>query len=276
MCAVAVLSTLDLPRTVNWTSDYSQVMTSHAPGMSSQGGSWLLGTAHADVIAPQAPPELSDTLKDFRTKEQKSEKIYIEGRNDPQNSVEVPTVPGDAESKVMRMSATYQAQYEVAVPRHGVSIIRFYDLNGYPMDIVSSRVENQGFIAETTAAPSELMVRQFQGASATLLQVRLKGINQSFLFTLKPLTVINQQSSVRTLITSMTVNYYVDGNTFIQPEPYRFGKPNPAARAINYDKVSQDRLEVDMLEAVTASMPLNKDERDAGMRLIEEQIKKQQ
>ena len=35
----------------------------------------LISSAHADVIAPMAPPELSDTLTDFRTKEQINEQI---------------------------------------------------------------------------------------------------------------------------------------------------------------------------------------------------------
>ena len=119
----------------------------------------LSTVALADVTAPQAPPELSDTLTDFRTKEQLSEQVYIEGRSDPQNSLNVPTIPGDLEAKVMRLSATYLPQYEVAVPRNGLSILRFYDLNGYPLEIVSTKVENQGFLAEVTASPSELMIR---------------------------------------------------------------------------------------------------------------------
>ena len=218
--------------------------------------------AHADVVAPQAPPELSDTLTDFRTKEQLSEQVYIEGKSDPQNSLNIPTVPGDLEAKVMRMSATYLPQYEVAVPRHGVSILRFYDLNGYPMEIVSTRLENQGFLVEVTASPSELMIRQFQGAATTLLQVRLKGINKSFIFTLKPLVLVNQQSSVRTLLTAMTVNYYVEGANYIQPQPYKFGQPNPQAQALNFDKVQQGQLERDLVSAAAIVMPLTRAEQD--------------
>lgn len=216
----------------------------------------------ADVVAPQAPPELSDTLTDFRTKEQLTEQVYIEGLAAPQNSIEVPTVPGDLESKVMRMSATYQAQYEVAVPRHGASILRFYDLNGYPMEIVSTKVENQGFIAEVTASPSELMIRQYQGAATTMMRVRLKGINRNFIFTLKPLVLFNQQASVRTLITSMTVNYYVENANYIKPEPYKFGQPNPQAESLNFDSVDQKRLEQDLVRAAAIVMPLSKKEQE--------------
>ena len=81
----------------------------------------LSTVALADVTAPQAPPELSDTLTDFRTKEQLSEQVYIEGRSDPQNSLNVPTIPGDLEAKVMRLSATYLPQYvgadDPSIPR---------------------------------------------------------------------------------------------------------------------------------------------------------------
>ena len=213
----------------------------------------LSTVALADVTAPQAPPELSDTLTDFRTKEQLSEQVYIEGRN-------VPTIPGDLEAKVMRMSATYLPQYEVAVPRNGISILRFYDLNGYPLEIVSTKVENQGFLAEVTASPSELMIRQFQGAATTLLLVRLKGIDKNFIFTLKPLVLANQQSSVRTLLTAMTVNYYVEGTNYVAPEPYQFGQPNPQAQSLNFDSVNQGKLEQDLVSAAAIVMPLSSSE----------------
>lgn len=220
----------------------------------------LSTVALADVTAPQAPPELSDTLTDFRTKEQLSEQVYIEGRSDPQNSLNVPTIPGDLEAKVMRMSATYLPQYEVAVPRNGISILRFYDLNGYPLEIVSTKVENQGFLAEVTASPSELMIRQFQGAATTLLLVRLKGIDKNFIFTLKPLVLANQQSSVRTLLTAMTVNYYVEGTNYVAPEPYQFGQPNPQAQSLNFDSVNQGKLEQDLVSAAAIVMPLSSSE----------------
>lgn len=224
---------------------------------------WYVGASDvvvADVTAPQAPPELSDTLTDFRTKAQLNEKLYIEGKSDPKNSLDVPTVPGDLEARVMRLSAKYLPQYEIAVPRNGVSILRFYDLNSVPLEIVSTRVENQGFLAEVTAAPSELMIRQFQGAASTSLLVRLKGINQDFLFTLKPLILVNQQSSVRTLLTAMTVNYYIEGTSYIAPEPYKFEQPNPHAQSINYEGVQQGKLEHDLVAAAAIVMPLRKEE----------------
>lgn len=227
----------------------------------------IFGVAHADVVAPQAPPELSDTLTDYRTKEQLNEQVYIEGKADPQNSISVPTVPGDLEAKVMRLSATYQSQYEIAVPRHGISILRFYDLNGYPMEVVSTKLENQGFLAEVTASPSELMIRQFQGASTTLLRVRLKGINKNFIFTLKPLVLVNQQSTVRTLITSMTVNYYVEGTGYHDPIPYKFGKPNPDAKALNFSNVDGHQLEGELLAAAALAVPLNKHEEEQAKAL---------
>ena len=264
-CGMAMLALIDVPQSV-MPEDSCQVVSSRALS--------LISSAHADVIAPQAPPELSDTLTDFRTKKQLSEKVYIEGKVDPQNTLNVPAVPGDIEAKVMRLSSLYQAQYEIGVPRHGVSIVRFYDLNGYPMDIVSIRLENQGFLAETTAAPSELMIRQFQGASTTLMQVRLKGINNNFIFTLKPLAIVNQQSTVRTLINTITVNYYVDGTNFIQPVPYKFGQPNPAAQPINYDAVNHEQLEQDMLKAMSIAMPLSKGERDSNKAQLQELVGK--
>lgn len=224
--------------------------------------------ALCDVIAPAAPPELSDTLTDFRTKEQLLEHTYIEGKAAPQYSMEVPTVPGDLEARVMRLSATYQAEYEIAVPRHGLSVLRFYDLNGLPMEIVSTRLENQGFSAQVSAAPSELLIRQFQGASATGLQVRLKGINKNFIFMLKPLVLVNQQSSVRTLITAMTVNYYVEGSNYIEPVPYKFGQPNPQAQALNFDGVDQNKLEADLVKAAAIVLPMTQAEQEQAKAVL--------
>lgn len=231
---------------------------------------WYLGScaeALADVTAPQAPPELSDTLTDYRTKEQLNEKLYIEGKSDPKNSIDIPTVPSDLEARVMRLSAKYIPQYEIAVPRNGISILRFYDLNSVPLEVVSTRVENQGFLAEVTAAPSELMIRQFQGAASTSLLVRLKGIEQNFLFTLKPLILVNQQSSVHTLLTAMTVNYYIEGTSYVAPAPYKFEQPNPQAQSINFSGVQQGKLEQDLVSAAAIVMPLRKEEQEHARRV---------
>lgn len=182
----------------------------------------------ADVTAPQAPPELSDTLIDFRTKEQLTEQIYIEGKVDEQNSLQVPTVTSDLKAKVMRLSNMYQSQYEVAVPRYGMSVVRFYDLEGLPVEISSLSLDTSGYIAEKTAAPYELILRQFQGAETTLLRVSFKKYRTPALLTLKPMILVNQHQPVRTLITSLTLNY----NNEHERErvlPYRFKAALPMA-----------------------------------------------
>lgn len=276
VCGAVALSYLNIPQTVTFSNSAEVEATTSLTELqsvttsTSAHGGLLMSAAHADVVAPMAPPELSDTLTDFRTKEQINEQLYIEGKADPENTMHIPTVPGDLESRVMRMSANYQAQYEIAVPRNGTSIIRFYDLNGYPMEVTSTRLENQGFTAETTASPSELLIRQFQGASTTILQARLKGINRNFLFTLRPLTLVNQTQSVRTLITSMTVPFYVEGNVYIQPEPVKFDQPNPNAKAMNFDKVNQEQLTLDMTEAAAVVMPLTKAEEAKAQKILGE------
>ena len=112
------------------------------------------------------------------------------------------------------------------------------------------------------------MIRQFQGASATGLQVRLKGINKNFIFMLKPLVLVNQQSSVRTLITAMTVNYYVEGSNYIEPVPYKFGQPNPQAQALNFDGVDQNKLEADLVKAAAIVLPMTKAEQDQAKAVL--------
>ena len=76
LCGVAALTCLNLPHT-----DLPFAHQGSPKSFNEQGNlSLFLSPAYADVIAPQAPPELSDTLIDFRTKEQLSEKVYIEGK----------------------------------------------------------------------------------------------------------------------------------------------------------------------------------------------------
>lgn len=224
----------------------------------------LTGTAWADVTAPQAPPELSDTLTDFRTKEQLTEQIYIEGKVDEQNSLQVPTAASDITSKVMRISALYQPQYEIAVPRYGVSVVRFYDEQGNHMEITDLKLDKLGYIAEKTAASYELLLRQFQGAEDNLLQVRFKKYRTPVLLKLRPLVVVNQHQPVRTLITSLTLNYNAEQN---QPSfaPHRFTKPAPAVNAQipnapvakpDFSQVNPQELEQFLVQGAMVVFPL--------------------
>lgn len=208
----------------------------------------------ADVTAPQAPPELSDTLIDFRTKEQLTEQIYIEGKVDEQNSLQVPTVTSDLKAKVMRLSNMYQSHYEVSVPRYGMSVVRFYDLEGRPVEIAALSLDTSGYIAEKTAAPYELILRQFQGAETTLLRVRFKKYRTPALLTLKPMILVNQHQPVRTLITSLTLNY----NTEQAPErvlPYRFKAVLPASQVA--DNSAEPVEPTELMPELASDMPGN-------------------
>lgn len=226
---------------------------------------WMLSqVAMADVTAPQAPPELSDTLTDFRTKEQLTEQIYIEGRVDKQNSLQIPTAASDLKAKVLRMSAMYQTNYEIVVPRYGVSVVRFYDLEGYPMDIESVTLDRPGYIAEKTAVSYELILRQFQGAENNLLRVKFKRFNQPAILVLRPIVLVNQYQPVRTLITCLTINYNAEKNTMAFA-PFRFHEPDVTLakppvkteaqrRAL---KADPKQLEQNLLHSAMVVMPLS-------------------
>lgn len=222
--------------------------------------------AFAEVVAPQAPPELSDTLIDFRTKEQLTEKLYIEGKVDEQNSLHVPTVASDLKARVMRMSGMYQAHYEIAVPRYGVSVVRFYDLDGKPVDIRSVQLDRKGYIAEKTAAPYELTLRQLQGANTSLLQVKFKKYQALVVLKLRPMVLVNQQQPVRTLITSLTLNFKADNshNVFA---PYKLNntqttkdalaqKTKSKPEIVEYDAPIYAELEQNLLNGALVVLPL--------------------
>lgn len=229
---------------------------------------WMLSqVAMADVTAPQAPPELSDTLTDFRTKEQLTEQIYIEGRVDKQNSLQIPTAASDLKAKVLRMSAMYQTNYEIVVPRYGVSVVRFYDLEGYPMNIESVSLDRPGYIAEKTAASYELILRQFQGAENNLLYVKFKRFNQPAILALRPIVLVNQYQPVRTLITCLTINYNAEKNPMAFA-PFRFHEPyvSPAMPPVITEaqrsalKADPKQLEQNLLHSAMVVMPLSIDE----------------
>lgn len=237
----------------------------------------LVAPAFADVTAPQAPPELSDTLTDFRTKEQLTEQIYIEGKVDAQNSLQVPTAASDLNAKVMRLSALYQAQYEIAVPRYGASVVRFYDLEGTPVEILDITLDKSGYIAERTAATYELLLRQFQGAEETLLRVRFKRHRTPAILKLRPMVLVNQQQPVRTLITCLTLNFNAEQRRD-KFEAYKFQQdvvmtnaqiPSMPSTTPDFSKVDQHKLEQALVQGSMVILPLTVSEQVDSQEILD-------
>lgn len=238
----------------------------------------LTSPAIADVIAPQAPPELSDTLTDFRTKEQLTEQLYIEGKVDEQNSLQVPTVSSDLKSLVMRLSGMYQAHYEIVVPRYGVSVVRFYDLEGSPVEIASLKLDQGGYIAEKTAVPYELILRQFQGAEDTLLKVNFKKYRVPAILKLRPVVLVNQQQPVRTLINVLTLNYNAESSRQkVYPYKFQASRVLPSQNASNAPIITKvdmseqelNALEQNLLQSALVVMPLTVSEQVDAQEVLE-------
>ena len=207
----------------------------------------------ADIISPMAPPELSDTLKDFRTKEQLKEREIIEFGDATYQMVDIediPVVPGDNASGVLRLSGPYMANENITIPQYGSAIVRFYDMQGTPWDIVNIDLENQGYIAKVTAAPSELYIKQLQGASTTTMIVHLANLMQPLVFNLTPLSLVNSKKPIKTVLTSIKVNYINDKVQKRDIKKVVFAKKNPFEPEISFDDVSFDLVEKNLIEAL--------------------------
>ncbi len=215
---------------------------------------WLLGESASAITIPAPPPELSDTLTDFRTKEQLNENKQEE--NDKVQPVEevvipkIPFVPGDAQAGILRNSFTYVPDLNIGVPFYGISIVRFYDLNNVPYTITNFECEKQGFLVETTASPSELVIKQNGGASSTKLKVTLENLNKVLVLNLSPVRLKSDGVEVTTLINSLNVENYANAEGYVYPAHVTFPKPNPKAVPIKFDHTDFLKVQENMLEAV--------------------------
>lgn len=211
--------------------------------------------ADAAITMPAPPPELPDTLRNFRTKEQIRENQLLPNDEVVVNSEEVeidsaPFVPGDDSAGVIRLSSVYIPETVIGVPELGAAIARFYDLKGIPWDIASIKIENQGFSAETTASPSELLIRQLQGAAATRMLVQLEGYQNPLVFTLKPVSLEHEGVRVSTVLQTVRVRSYQGVDGYLFPKIHEVPKPNPKAQTVHFENVDQSKIEKVLVNAV--------------------------
>ena len=215
---------------------------------------WLTSLSAMAITMPAPPPELSDTLTKFRTQEQMNEGRTINNESgDLSEETGVDSsifVPGDITSGIYRNSQVYSPELTLGVPVYGASIIRFYDLSGIPWEISSVRCENQGFMAEVTASPSELLVKQGVGASSTKLVVNLINHNQPLVFSLSSVKLEQESINVNTIINSIKVRSYTNSQGYVFPEIKKFPKTNPAAKPVKYEKTSLTQVENTLIDAV--------------------------
>ncbi|MGN1281779.1 MAG: hypothetical protein ACI4UM_07745, partial [Succinivibrio sp.] len=185
------------------------------------------------ITMPSPPPELPDTLTKFRTLEQLNEGKRIDRDSSSQiiDSLEVesaPFVPGDDVSGILRIGYVYTPEATVGVPSYGASIIRFYDLEGIPWDISSVRTENQGFSAEVTASPSELLIKQGVGATSSKMVVTLDNHDSPLVFTLSPVRLKREGVMINTIISTVRVKSYTNIQGYVYPQIEKIPKPNPS------------------------------------------------
>ncbi|MCR5536349.1 MAG: hypothetical protein K6F05_02940 [Succinivibrio sp.] len=214
----------------------------------------LSGEALAVINAPAPPPELPDTLTDFRTKEQlEEESLELYATSEESEEAEfgsAPFVPGDDSSGVMRYQTVYTTDEIIGVPDLGVTVLRFYDVQGIPWEILRVQVETQGFSAEVTAATSELVLRQQAGAAVSRMVVELAGYRSPLIFTLRP--VVLEQGGVRvsTILNAVRVQSQQNAEGYIFPQVKAVPEPNPHAEKPHFDEQTQEQMVHRLISAV--------------------------
>ena len=210
----------------------------------------------AAIKAPEAPPDLPDTLRDFRTAEQMREFEELksaDGTHDDIEDLEIqeaPFVPGDDGAGVARFANVYVPGLVTGVPARGALIMRFFDAEGIPWEIDGAQCEHQGFIADVTASPSELLVRQESGAATTALKVTLRALPDPLIFTLRPVRLERNGVPVTSLIETVKLKQSQNGVHYVKPEPEQFAVPNPKASALRFDGIDAQGVEDTLLNAV--------------------------
>ncbi len=216
------------------------------------------GSAYCEIKAPEAPPELPDTLKDFRTTQQLHELDEVKNSDGKGSDVEIlevqsaPFVPGDDSAGVVRFANTYVPGLVAGVPDRGALIMRFFDVDAVPWDIDSVVCEHPGFSAEITASPSELLVRQGAGAAITTMKVTLRGGRDPLIFTLRPVRLERGGVSVTAMIETVKLKQSQSGEHYHKPDPLEFAVPNPKAATVKFSDLDLDDVENTLIDAVRA------------------------
>lgn len=216
--------------------------------------------SNAAIVMPEPPPELSDTLLDYRTKVQLNDTKAqgSDGLVYNLNTNEVKIVSGDLESGIKRFYTNYNPGSGIILPQFGSAVLRFFDINERPWDIQSFNFQNQGFEAQVSALASELVITQTSGASASQLKVQLEGLITPLVFKVQATRLVNESNNlVRTTLNSIKLNYYKDLKDYVKPKIHTFSVPNPLAQKIDYSEVNQDKLLENLIKAVEQNDKVN-------------------
>ena len=144
----------------------------------------------------------------------------------------------------------YTPSMAIGIPEYGLSIVRFYDLNSVPWDINSVRTENQGFYAEVSASPSELIIKQTSGATGTIMVVTLNNYPNPLVFSLNPVRLEREGVKVNTVINAVRVKTLINSHGYVFPDVHVVPLQNPDAEVIKYNQDDLTSIEENLLEAV--------------------------
>ena len=207
------------------------------------------------ISLPAPPPELPETLTDFRTKEQVEEDSIVEARLrndnfDDINTVASPFVSGDEQLGIVRLTMNYQADTKIGVPAYGQTVLRFYSSDGVPLEITDIKLESPGFVADVTASASEIIIKQKAGCSNTSMIVSIAQSSSPLVFQLSSVYLKNKSTPVNTILTALKVKTYVQDNEYVVPKTVEIPKANPLASDVSANTQSFVELEEQMLKAL--------------------------
>ena len=112
------------------------------------------------------------------------------------------------------------------------------------------RCENQGFLAEVTASPYELLIKQNLGASTTKMVVTLENYDNPLVFSLTPVKLVRDEIAINTIINTIKVKSYTNAQGYVFPEIHEVPKPNPSAEVVKLDNADIKTIEQNLIEAV--------------------------
>lgn len=200
-------------------------------------------------MPPAPPPELDDTLTDFKTEQMLSAERYRQsGAGGSQLNLPAPVLSGDEASGVARLSFIYTGGLTLFVPRFGQSIVRFVDGQGGPLEVTGFKEHGASFAPELTAALHELSVRQSGGASSGQLTVNLGQNAEPLVFTLQAKAAANAQRALQYMIYTIKVPS-LSALKYYSTEPYRFVQLN-SADVMPEGQVSFTQLQQVMLDGL--------------------------
>lgn len=219
----------------------------------------------ADMVMPEPPPELNESLLHYRTKEQRLHQTHrgllpgepknyqhiVQQAHQSRREQERGGVSGDLGSGVKRYRFKYKHGASVVLPLGGKAVVRFFDYNGKAWNVEDYEFESQGFNGQLSALPSEMVITPASGSGVSELLVRLEGHPETLVLNVRSMRVVNdQQIQVRTALHTVEIPSYQDLSDYIRPDVYHPASLNPMAKEVDFSDVSQDAIAESLVRAI--------------------------